>query len=1198
MDFKKSESMTNLDNKQRFLPPQPPPDDDGNLPCREPSDAHTPEDGYDWAGNSVPWNPELPVFEPSHNPLPEADSWNVPYSDFTPPASPFVLEMRAETIEQLVGGDALRRGESERIEAGRSKTNADLVAGRDRVRVQGTLHEHTGHGLVEQAAHLDTAVDARLDVDAGSEDTVLLAGHMKDVWDGGTAIVAAVTDELVAGGGVRVTAPLDLWMHGLMGVEERIGTCTADAVLLEMSGTHYEREYGPGAHVAGLASYTGSLYQSNRSTFRPLMRVSSGVRNLIPGGGGGGAGGTPDASPPPAPAPGSAGTEAVSETLSTATGSARSEAVAVNAGARSDDLTGVRHFPDTTDTVHTDEFTTRGHHAVSGQLDTLMEEILRWGDESEDLTEATRSTDTAERLATLQRAEFAEIDSLMHAINQQVLEIEESVPPHTLGVADSVAPASPGGTDDLHHAREPHDAHSPVPGSHEADLDSSRFEGYELPDMEEPLNPADARVETYIRSLTDQHWSDRQSDEADLDLSRFEGYELPDIEGPHDPADSSWATNLRALTDQLQRHRIDTNWVGIYEYEPAVTRIVDEVTSAYSRLGGNVDDLVPSSDEFVRAHEAYRGLEGLLLKAELERDLRRIADIQRAMDEINLHTYEVVVDLASRQQDVSVELFPKLAPNIDSTKLQGWVHQQIDIAINDAAKASLLDDVEDMRLARAELEFWQDVRHEIISGRDPTVNSGARIVYLRRIGQLVEADMHALYHASLRDIMGDTAMLRPGAAVGTASFPGSLVSDPFAEATVSRRSEVVHLTASEIDFITRPTGDGIGSGLSAATDRYEILDPNVHADRLRMWAKDQLDYGMFKLEDPNLQSDPNAVVRLIAELEFYRAVRGEAAEGHDPAFWGHNLMTQLFEGGDTEATQQIADLQMGLHDAMSDPWIRTPTAPVGDSLSRGRADAPTGAAPESSPPDLNVPTTEPEFRFGPGDSGPGSDGAVPQLTPDGATWQVEPGASRPPDTDIGYSSIQWDSGRVPTDAEGSRSTTSLGSTHGALLPETGAGTPLPTDSELRRRPAGMQSPLHEASFGGAQAAETPGLQDLGGQPPGWQADETPGFGRVAADSDNFDYSRREQIVNSLKRGDLMSDSLFTRLANRYADATIQGEIDLAGWGWKELAELIGDLARIADDARRAGSSTADYSAINYPALYLLLSMLETPSVLS
>ena len=152
--------------------------------------------------------------------------------------------------------------------------------------VHGSLHEHTGHELAEQAAHLHITVNGTLDVQAGNEDTVLVAGHMRDLWDGGAGIVAAMTDDTAAGGGIRVTTPLDLWVHGLMGVEERIGTCTADAVLTESSATHYELEYGPAVHAAGLAVYTGSLYQSSRSSFRPLMRVSSGVRNLIAGGDG------------------------------------------------------------------------------------------------------------------------------------------------------------------------------------------------------------------------------------------------------------------------------------------------------------------------------------------------------------------------------------------------------------------------------------------------------------------------------------------------------------------------------------------------------------------------------------------------------------------------------------------------------------------------------------------------------------------------------------------------------------------------------------------------------------------------------------------------------------------------------------------------------------------------------------------------
>ena len=275
----------------------------------------------------MPWGLAVPVTDPVSN------------LDFLPVDDAFALEMRSETIEQLVGGDALRRGVSERIEAGRSHTNADLVAGRDRVRVHGTLHEHTGHGLAEQGAHLHTTVDGTLDVHAGNEDTVLLAGHMRELWDGGAAIVAAMTDDTAAGGGIRVTTPLDLWVHGLMGVEERIGTCTADAVLMELGATHYEREYGPGVHAAGLAVYTGSLYQSSRSTFRPLMRVSSGVRNLIAGGDGGGAGGgsdggagdAPGASPPPVPARTGAAAESASGTLAAGRRAVETPATALDA---------------------------------------------------------------------------------------------------------------------------------------------------------------------------------------------------------------------------------------------------------------------------------------------------------------------------------------------------------------------------------------------------------------------------------------------------------------------------------------------------------------------------------------------------------------------------------------------------------------------------------------------------------------------------------------------------------------------------------------------------------------------------------------------------------------------------------------------------------------------------------------------------
>ena len=73
---------------------------------------------------------------PPPDPLPHAEGPAVPVTDpvsnldFLPVDDAFALEMRAETIEQLAGGDALRRGESERIEAGRSQTNVELVSAR------------------------------------------------------------------------------------------------------------------------------------------------------------------------------------------------------------------------------------------------------------------------------------------------------------------------------------------------------------------------------------------------------------------------------------------------------------------------------------------------------------------------------------------------------------------------------------------------------------------------------------------------------------------------------------------------------------------------------------------------------------------------------------------------------------------------------------------------------------------------------------------------------------------------------------------------------------------------------------------------------------------------------------------------------------------------------------------------------------
>ena len=552
----------------------------------------------------MPAQPEATVTHPEA-PFPPADP--LPYGvapavtdpasnpDFLPVDDAFALELRAESIEQLSGGDALRRGESERIEAGRSETNADLVAGRDRVRVHGALHEHTGHGLAEQAAHLDTAVEGRLDVHAASEDTVLLAGHMSDLWDGGTAIVAAMSDDTVAGGGIRVTAPLDLWVHAVMGVEERIGTCTADAVLMELAATHYEREYGPGVHAAGLAVYTGSLYQSSRSTFRPLMRVSSGVRNLIAGGGGGDGGGdgsgasAPDASPPPVPAQTGAAAAAVTGTLAAGRRAAEAPATALDAA---DGLTGARCVP-LEELVNSVDV--RAAEAM-GEAGAVMR--------AEDLPELTRSADTAEQLEALQ-------ETLRMNTAASASEAAGGLRASEFEGAVSVHPASGAG------------------GALEIEPPSAVY-GENAP---------------MVRPLFAEPWGQG----SEMTLGLLGGADRP----PQSAVQASDFLTVNRRMRELRSHYYRLSRMDVeLDCGLAIQRLNARVMRSFQGFGGQVSDLARRPPGTTIPEEAYRALQKMARQTERDGDLVRAGEIREFLNAIDKRAVEELQTLSTKHEMV------------------------------------------------------------------------------------------------------------------------------------------------------------------------------------------------------------------------------------------------------------------------------------------------------------------------------------------------------------------------------------------------------------------------------------------------------------------------------------------------------------------------------------------------------------------
>ena len=216
----------------------------------------------------------------------------------------YALETRAEALALISADAAVRRGESDRSEIG-SLASSDAVDGQEAQHTGGD-HAESAHAHTVRAVRLETRVDGGMSL-RGHSDTTLLGGAMAETYVGPVLLMAGMSDALVAGGGMRVSMA-DLAVAGLVGFEEKIGSAFADGALIEAYATHFEREYGPGNHVAGFASFTGTVHVTSASGFRPLFKVASGVRNLTAGGGGGGgpegpAAGTAQRPLPPPPPP-------------------------------------------------------------------------------------------------------------------------------------------------------------------------------------------------------------------------------------------------------------------------------------------------------------------------------------------------------------------------------------------------------------------------------------------------------------------------------------------------------------------------------------------------------------------------------------------------------------------------------------------------------------------------------------------------------------------------------------------------------------------------------------------------------------------------------------------------------------------------------------------------------------------------------
>ena len=667
-----------------------------------------------------PWAPLLGMLDSTE---PEVSPGDRPFTPGEGVKEAHALELRAESMLQYSERGAERTGELDRTEVGVSDDNRDVVAGRDQVEIDGMLEEHTGHGLVHIADEVEMNVAGPLRMHAHLEDNIIMAGVMTDEWKGGTFITAAMSDDMAAGLGLRCTAPLDVWVHGLMGMEERPGTSAADGVLFEIAGTLYEREYGPSVHGALVARLQGTVATTMKTGFRPLMKTAIGVRNLIPGGGGGG--GQASASPPAAP-PASGGGETASAVTLTAAGTGGALGRGVAGSGDTEGIVSVARVADSAS--ETAEVENLQHPASTAEnIDNLarveaegtgyrqVAEIYDQPVPPSAVSEPDGGGSVHSRLGTFDGPEIGE---------------GALVEPHRLEGNPELNAWVDGGSDGDDVVQ-----HAVVGGEHRVDPDISDPGGASAPatDAQTPLpsrRPPEDSTPTSNPVLPDSVFATPRPAALDLTEPGTEGFDF--------------GKSYDALRNRQQHYRDFTNWRGNLALEEAVGAIDKRATELFKGLGGSVDDF--SVDSSARTMAIRNELDNMAAQAEAAGNADRLADIHRAIDELDALLYDTATTMAARADEFSGAALGSqrvpIDPYINTEKLRGWLQEQLLKAQGKSAEAARIGDSDAaaraQQLATLEEQFYYQMIMSLDRGVSPLYVSNDLILPFR-------ADVDAYY---------------------------------------------------------------------------------------------------------------------------------------------------------------------------------------------------------------------------------------------------------------------------------------------------------------------------------------------------------------------------------------------------------------------------------------------------------------------
>ena len=667
------------------------------------------------------WAPLLDMLDSTE---PEECPGDQPFTPSEGGEGPHALELRAESILLYAACGGQRSGELDRTEVGDSDANRDVVAGCDRVEVDGMLDEHTGHGLVVVADEVETNVGGPLRMHAHLEDNIIMAGVMRDEWSGGTFITAAMSDDMAAGLGLRCTAPLDVWAHGLVGMEERPGTCACDGILNELAGTLYEREYGPSMHVAAVARFQGTTATTMKTGFRPLMKTALGVRNLIPGGGGGG---QASAAPPAAPPAPGGGEAAGAATLAAVEGGGALGRGVAGGGGTDEIVTVARTAESASDTAGVENL--QHPASTADNLDDLARVDVEGGGYRQ-VGEAYGQSVPSGGWVETEDGELYAIgyrNESLHA--SQTLDTDGA---HRLVDSDPES-ASPLSTERHVSFAEPDGAPASAAGA-----GSPPASGRPLADTTPPAssaNPAPTPATPKPKAL-------------DLAEPGTEGFDF--------------GKSYHSLRDRQQYYRDYAKWPGNLAVTESIGAVDGKAADLFQGLGGSLDDL--PVDPTSRTLAIRAELDNMAMRAEAAGDADRLARIRGAIDELDVFVHDTAVDIAVRANEFPGQALGSqrvpLDADVDIDKLRSWFQEKLADAEARLAAAPAVADSEAEMMAQMlmgdEALYYRRMIGSLDKGANPLTESSEMVAFHR-----AAADD---YHSSLADAAVASGSAAPGSA--------------------------------------------------------------------------------------------------------------------------------------------------------------------------------------------------------------------------------------------------------------------------------------------------------------------------------------------------------------------------------------------------------------------------------------------------